>query len=209
MKIAIYTRVSKSDGSQDVERQLNELENFASSQNWTVVEHVSEKMSGQQIKRNGTERLIRLARGNQIQKVLIWEISRLGRNLADVVNTVEALCQEKVSVFDFCQRQETLDHHYQKTIFALIVLPLLSGIAEQWSLQHSLRIKSGLAKAARNGKRLGRPKAQKLKCEDAIVQLLQESLSIRKTAKEAGVSDRTVKMVKKKRSQDLRQIVLV
>ena len=39
MQTLIYARVSKSDGSQDVERQLVELREFAQKQNWNVVEN--------------------------------------------------------------------------------------------------------------------------------------------------------------------------
>jgi selenophosphate synthetase-related protein len=43
MKTALYTRVSKTDGSQDVARQVNDLREFAKSQNWEVVFEVEEK----------------------------------------------------------------------------------------------------------------------------------------------------------------------
>lgn len=199
MKVAIYTRVSKSDGSQTVNRQSSELGLFCESQGWVVIEEVKEEISGKHTKRDGTQRLINLARSNQIQKVVIHEISRLGRNLADAVNTVEELAKAKVSVYDVQMRQETLDDNYNKTVFALMVLPVLSGIAEQWTQQHSYRIKSGLDEAKRRGKKLGRPEAQKIKKEEEIVRLLQERFSIRKAAAEAGVSAGTVKQVKKKR----------
>jgi DNA invertase Pin-like site-specific DNA recombinase len=81
MKTAIYTRVSKTDGSQDVARQVADLREFAKSQNWEIVFEVEEKISGRRTVRSGTQKLINLARSNQIQKVLIHEISRLGRNV--------------------------------------------------------------------------------------------------------------------------------
>lgn len=115
VKTAIYTRVSKTDGSQDVARQVADLREFAKSQNWEVVAEVEEKISGHRTGRNGTQKLINLARSNQIQKVLIHEISRLGRNVCDVYNTVEELAKNKVSVYDFNQKQETLDENFQKT----------------------------------------------------------------------------------------------
>ena len=47
-KICIYTRVSKTDGSQDVARQVNDLKEFAKSQNWEVVFEVEEKINLQE-----------------------------------------------------------------------------------------------------------------------------------------------------------------
>jgi DNA invertase Pin-like site-specific DNA recombinase len=174
MKTLIYARVSKSDGSQDVERQLVELRELAKKNDWQVVEEVVENISGRKVRRQGTEKVINLARSNQIQKVLVHEISRLGRNLADVVRTVEELCKCKVSIYDLNQNQETLDEYFQKTTFANLIIPVLAGLGEEWVRQHSYRIKSGLKLAREKGGKLGRPKATKLKKEDEITKLLQQ-----------------------------------
>ena len=98
MQTLIYARVSKSDSSQDVERRLVELGEFAKKQNWQIAFEVVENISGRKVRRQGTEKIINLARSNQIQKVLVHEISRLGRNLAYVMRTVEELCKYKVSI---------------------------------------------------------------------------------------------------------------
>ena len=102
------------------------------------------------------------------------EISRLGRNLADVVRTVEELCKYKVSIYDLNQNQETLDEYYQKTTFANLIIPVLAGLGEEWVRQHSYRIKSGLKLAKEKGEKLGRPKAETLKKEAEITKLLQQ-----------------------------------
>jgi DNA invertase Pin-like site-specific DNA recombinase len=199
MKVALYTRVSKADGSQDVERQIKDLKEFARLQNWQIVCDIKEAISGAKTTRSGTQKLINLARANQIQKVLIHEISRLGRNVCDVYNTVEELAKNKVSVYDFNQRQETLDLHFQKTTFACLILPLLAGMAEEWTKQHVFRIKSGLNNAKQKGIKLGRPKATKLKKENEIIKIItqgyfndefekKQKASYAKIAKHLGVS---------------------
>ena len=203
MRVAIYTRISKADGTQVVTRQVNELHQFCKNKGWTIVEEIQEQISGRKTKRKGTQRLINAARGNHIQKVVVHEVSRLGRNLADVANVVESLASEKCSVYDYKTKMETLDEDNNRTIFFHIVLPIFAGIAQQWIDDHSYRIKSGLAEAKRKGKKLGRPKSNKIKNENQIVKLLQEGYSIRRTAAEACVSDKTVKKVKKKRGKDL------
>ncbi len=178
MKIAHYLRISKADGTQDTTRQLNELKEFANSQNWKIVEEIEEHISGTRTKRSGTEKLINLAKSNKIQKVLIHEVSRLGRNACDTYNTVEELSKYKVSVFDFHQKQETLDKHYNKTIYANIILPVLAGLSEQWLQQHTYRIKSGLENAKKKGVQLGRPKEVKHKKEDEILKLRKQGYII-------------------------------
>ena len=53
MKVAIYTRVSKADGTQDTARQTRELIDFCSQQDWNVIEQVTENISGRKTKREG------------------------------------------------------------------------------------------------------------------------------------------------------------
>lgn len=208
-KTALYIRISKSDGSQDTARQLSQLRDFAKSQNWQIVEEIEEHISGRITNRSGTKKLIALAKSNKIQKVLIHEISRLGRNIADIYNTVEELAKNKVSVFDFNQKQETLDENYNKTLYATIILPVLSGIAEQWLQQHSYRIKSGLQQAKLKGKKIGRPKKDLIKKEKEILEIRKKGFiedefgrkkkaSYARTAKYLNVSIDTVRRVLRK-----------
>ena len=173
------------------------------------MEVIEEYISGAKTKRSGTEKLINLAKANKIQKVLIHEVSRLGRNVSDLYNTVEELCNNKVSVFDLNQRQETLTKDYQKTTYASLILPLLAGMAEEWLKQHSYRIKSGLEQAKKKGIKLGRPKQEKLKKEDEIIAIrklgyVEDEFGRRKKAgygtiaKYVGVSVATVRTIIKK-----------
>ena len=171
MKIALYIRISKADGSQNTSRQFNQLRSFAKEQGWKIIEEIEEHVSGKKTNRSGTQKLINLAKSNQIQKILIHEVSRLGRNACDTYNTVEELAKYKVSVFDYNQRQETLDSNYQKTIYANIILPVLAGLSEQWLQEHTYRIKSGLEQARLKGVKIGRPKKEKSKKEDEILRI--------------------------------------
>jgi DNA invertase Pin-like site-specific DNA recombinase len=174
VRTALYIRISKADGTQNTERQLNELRLFAKQNGWQIVEEIEEHISGRKTNRSGTEKLINLAKSNKIQKVLIHEVSRLGRNACDTYNTVEELAKNKVSVFDYHQKQETLNSNYQKTIYANIILPVLAGLSEQWLQEHVYRIKSGLENARRKGVKIGRPKKEKIKKEDEILKLRKQ-----------------------------------
>jgi len=74
--LAIHARVSTA--GQNQERQILDLEAFPKKMNWKVVEVIVEKISGKKTKRVATEKLIRLARGNRIVKVLTHEATRTG-----------------------------------------------------------------------------------------------------------------------------------
>ena len=79
-----------------------------------------------------------------------------------------------------------------------IVLPLMAGISEQWASQHSDRIRSGLTRAAKEGRFPGRPKAKIMKLESEIVALIADGGSEIGVAKALGVSPKHVQNVKRK-----------
>ena len=45
-KVVIFARVSSTNGTQDYERQINDLQTLASANNWTVEAVFAEKVSG-------------------------------------------------------------------------------------------------------------------------------------------------------------------
>lgn len=208
-KIAIYIRFSKLDNWQDTARQLLQLRKFAKSQNWQIIAEIKEHISGKRTKKSETKKLINLAKSNRIQKVLIHEITKLGRNITDTYNTVEELTKNKVSVFDFDQQQETLDEDYDKTLYATIVMPVLSAMAKQWIEKHSHTVKLGLKRARKKGIKIGRPKKDLIKKERQIVKLRKQGFiedefkrrkkaSYSRIAKYLNVSIGTVSTVSKK-----------
>jgi DNA invertase Pin-like site-specific DNA recombinase len=205
MQVAIYIRVSKADNPPKVSRQVSDLRKFCKKSSWQVIEVVKDPVDGRTKDHEGTERLIDLARSNHIQKVVVTEVSRLGRSLSDVAVTVEALTEQYCSVLDFKAGLETLDESGNKTIFFDIIIPIFSGLAQQRFEDHSHQIRVGLKQARLNGRRLGRPRAGKIKKEEEITALLCEGLSIRKTAAKVNVSDKTVKRVRKKREIEIKR----
>lgn len=92
-QVCIYARVSSSNGTQDYQRQINDLTAFASQNNCEVVKVFAEMVSG--AKKN-TERpammeLIDFVNSNTIDKVLVTELSRLGRDTLQTLQTIELL----------------------------------------------------------------------------------------------------------------------
>ena len=194
--VAIHARVSSS--GQNPERQILDLEAFAKKQGWNVVETVGEMISGKKTKRVATEKLVRMARGNKIVKVLTHEATRMGRDANDLFQTVESLAENKVSLYDYQMKMETLDDDGRKTLYAMIILRLLGGLAERESENLSYRIKSGQAVARAKGRVPGRPQAETFKKENKIIEELGNGSSIRKTAEKLNLSPATVLKAKKK-----------
>ena len=99
MKVVIISRVSTH--SQDNQRQINELTEFSKNRNWKVVKVYEEKISGntKNEERPVLMEMISFVQKKNIDKVLCWELSRLGRNIVEVLQTIEILNQQKISLF--------------------------------------------------------------------------------------------------------------
>ena len=95
----IFVRVSKKE--QDYQRQVEDLRAVAQSQAVQVVAEISEKISGAKKNqdREGIQQLLELSRRGAIQKVLVSEVSRLGRSTVEVLQIVEELTQLGISIY--------------------------------------------------------------------------------------------------------------
>ena len=197
----ILVRVSKKE--QDYQRQVEDLRAVAQSQAVQVVAEISEKISG--AKRNqdreGIQQLLELSRRGAIQKVLVSEVSRLGRSTVEVLQIVEELTQLGVSIYVQNFGIETLKNGKRNPV-AQFMFTLLAEFArlERETLRE--RILSGMDEARRQGIRIGRPagvteeKAVFLKKYAAVARQLRAGLSVRRTAKLCDVAINTVRKVK-------------
>jgi DNA invertase Pin-like site-specific DNA recombinase len=98
-KGVIFVRASKRE--QEYQRQLEDLRALAKAQNLEIVAEIAEKVSGAKNnqERDGVQELLRLAQKGIIQKVLVQEVSRLGRSTVEVLKVLEELTSLRVSVY--------------------------------------------------------------------------------------------------------------
>lgn len=199
--VAILVRVSTDD--QNNARQITELQAVADANQWEVVEVIEEKVSGSNRNRVGIARALELAESGHIKKLLVHEISRLARHNAVLHDTVERMCDAKVSVYWHAQTIETIMPNGKRSPSAGIMLALLGEMARQERETLSERTKSGLERARRAGKTLGRPVGSGestevfLEKHKRVIRCLRNGDSVRKTAKFCEVSKGTVERVKK------------
>ncbi|SFG87364.1 recombinase family protein [Pontibacter chinhatensis] len=199
-RVAILVRVSKADQSYD--RQVTELTEYAASREFKVIELITETVSGSKknSERKGIQRLLRLAESRKINKVLVHEVTRLGRDTAQVLATMEALHALQVSVVVKNYSIETLNPDGSVNAMAQFLLTILADIGRMERITLIERVKSGLEEARRKGKVLGRPQGSTkdlVRSHPKVVRYLQAGQSIRETAKLCGVGVSTVQRVKK------------
>jgi len=202
MKVAIFARVSTTD--QNTERQINDLRDLCANNGWTVSHIITEKISGAKsnTEREGVQQLFDLAQRRVIQKVVVTEISRIGRSVADGVQIIETLTAAGVSLYIQNIGMETLLAGGRVNFMFKPILLTLIGFAEMERELLRERIKSGLDTARRKGKKLGRPEGATETADDvlakypAVVRQIRSGLSVRKIAKLCDVSPNTVQKVK-------------
>ena len=201
-KVCIYARVSTQ--GQDYQRQLSELREYASRMNYEVVKEFSEKISGAKAiaERQALTELLDYAAANRIDKVLVYECSRISRRAIDFLQVIEQLTQMKVSVYILQNGLETLMADGSVNPIAQLVL----GIIGQFnSMERSLirsRMSSGYQHFRSNGGKVGRKEGYKKSDEQMKEQyskelsLLKKGLSLRNIQAITGTSVNTLRKLK-------------
>ena len=202
-RAVIYARVSTI--GQDYQRQLAELKAYASKMNYKVVKEFTEKVSGAKkiAEREALADLLKYVEENKVDKVLIYECSRLSRRAVDFLQVVEYLTERGISVYIHQNGLETLQKDGNVNPIAQLVLGIL---AQFNSMERSLirsRMESGYHHYRQNGGRVGR-KVGYRKSEDELraqygkeIQLLRKGLSLRNVAAITGISTGTLQKIKK------------
>jgi putative DNA-invertase from lambdoid prophage Rac len=148
MRAAVYARVSTA--GQTCENQLLELRHYAAVRGWSTTEYVDVGVSGSKDRRAALDELLAAARRRQVDIVICWRLDRLGRNLRHLVLLFEELQALGVS---FVSLGEGIDC---TTPAGKLQLHILAALAEFERERIRERIHAGLARARRQGQKLGR-----------------------------------------------------
>lgn len=156
VKVVIYARVSTA--GQDYDRQLVELQQYADRMNYIVIKTFSEKISGAKKveERHAMTELLNYVEVNEVDKVLIYECSRLSRRAVDFLSIIEIFNEKKISLYIHQNGLETLLPNGEINPIATLVLGIL---AQFNSMERSLirsRMESGYNNYRNNGGVVGR-----------------------------------------------------
>lgn len=203
-RVVIYARVSSTNGTQDYQRQINDLTAFASQNNYEVVRVFAEQISG--AKKN-TERpilieLIEFVNTNNIDKVLVTELSRLGRDTLQTLQTIELLNQNKISLYIQNYNIETLTPDKEINPMSQFLITILSEVARMERKTIRERVESGYKNYLANGGSVGRKVGYRKDAETMKsqytedIKLLRKGYSLRNITKITGTSVNTLRKVK-------------
>jgi len=184
MRAAIYARVSTRIG-QNPEMQLAELHEYCARRGWKIVaEYVDAGVSGARERRPELDRMLVACKRRQVDAVVVYRYDRFARSLRQLVN---ALCEFNELGIQFISLHEGVD---TSTANGRLVFGIFASIAEFERELIRDRVRSGLALARAQGKRIGRPR----KDVDAerVAELRAQGWSWAEIAREMGAGLGTV-----------------
>ena len=188
-RVALYARVS-TDG-QTTKNQLMELRQTAKRHGWNVVkEFVDEGISGAngRDKRPAFDQLCKAATRKEFDLIAAWSVDRLGRSLQHLVTFLGELHAKGVGLYLHQQAVDTT------TPAGRALFQMMGVFAEFERAMIQERVKAGLERARRQGKRLGRPRVSP-EVERAIRAARKRGMGINKIARVIGVGVGTVARV--------------
>jgi DNA invertase Pin-like site-specific DNA recombinase len=139
-----------STADQTAENQLLDLRRYVSARGWSAVEYVDQGISGAKDRRPALDQLMSAAHRRQIDAVVVWRLDRLGRNLRHLITTIEELSTAGVG---FVSLGESID---TGSPTGRLLLGVMGAFAEFERERIRERVRAGLARARRQGQRLGR-----------------------------------------------------
>lgn len=202
-RAAIYARVSSEGDRQNTDRQVVDLQAYAAAAGLEVVRVFTEKASGARDDRPVLAECLDWCCAGNADVLLLSEISRLGRTVKIIVDSVDRLTKAGVCIHFQDMNVDTLLPSGEENTYATMLVTML-GLGAQ--MERSLimgRLNSGRKHAMENGVIMGRKpgsvktREQKEAEYKDVIKLLKKGTSIRNTAKLCGVSPKTVQSIKK------------
>lgn len=190
-KVVILARVSTN--KQDYDRQIVELTDYCNRVNWEVAKVFANKVSGARAIEERAEivDMIEYIKANAIQRVVVLEISRLGRNTLEALKVIQTLNENGVSLYIKNYNLETLNPDGKPNPVASLITTILLEIASMERLTIQERMASGrdkyIAKCRETGVKMGRPSSYRKSDEEYKEQYSKEISLLRK-----GISLRNI-----------------
>ena len=211
IRAAIYARVSSTGDRQSTERQVIDLTDYADKNGITICKTFEEHISG--AKRNDERAVlsecIEYAISNRVDVVLFSELSRCGRAIWEVLDTIRTLKDNGINAYFQKEGLSLFSEDGSESMYIPVILSVLCVCSQIERENLIFRLKSGrkvfvdknLAETGKSGlgRKVGYRKPIDKKREEykETLKLLRAGYPIRKVAKLTDVSESTVKRLKR------------
>jgi DNA invertase Pin-like site-specific DNA recombinase len=186
-QVVIYGRCSTD--KQTVSNQLNDLREVANRSGWEVIDqYLDEGISGSKgrDKRPEFDRLLKDANRKKFDGILVWSVDRLGRSLQHLVSFLNDI---QVKDIDLYIHQQGID---TATMTGKMMFQMCGVFAEFERNIIRERVKSGLDRAKKSGKTLGRPTNVSGNTKATVIELRNTGMSMNKICKTLSIGSGTL-----------------
>jgi putative DNA-invertase from lambdoid prophage Rac len=178
-KIAgVYLRVSTD--RQTVQNQLADLDRLVRARGYEPA--IYDEVESAAKARPVLDRLLADARAGRVHAVAVWALDRLHRSMTGAINTVLEL--DRLGVRVLSVREPWLDT--DSPVRPLLVA-IFGWVAEQERTRLIERTKAGMARARKDGKKIGRPRTSPVLLH-AAADLVAAGVPVAEAARRKGVS---------------------
>lgn len=186
----IYARVSSVGDRQDTTRQVNDLTKYAHTNALNVVRIFEEHVSGAKgvDERPVLAECLQFCIDNDIDCLLLSELSRLGRNVWNVLDNIKWCREHHLNVFFQKENLTIYDADGNESKLLPIMVSVLGMVAETERENIKFRLNSGRDQYIANGGKLGR-KQGSTKTDDDILNNPKYSDVIKRLGKGQTIRD--------------------
>ena len=206
MKTAvIFARVSSTTDRQSTDRQVSDLNKYASSNGLQVINTFTEHISGA-TKNQDREVLTECKEyclNNEVKMILCSEMSRLSRSVYELQDTIKWARDHSINIYFQKENLSLYNKEGKESIMFPILVACLGFVAETERENIKFRLNSGRELAKQRGVKMGRPKGiknnkttRREKYKMAI-ELLNKGMSIEKVAQLTNRAKSTIQLIKK------------
>ena len=180
-RIALYTRVSTTHQNDSL--QIDELRSLCERSRWEITCEYREQISGTKSveERHALKTLLDDARKRKFDKVVVWSVDRLGRNMNHLTSVLQEFHDLDINIYAWKQNLDTT------TIQGRMFWQLMGVFAEMENNLRKERQMSGIRKAQEKGVKFGRPSKINDAVRQSVILLKERGLSIRKIAGELSI----------------------
>ena len=184
-RVALYMRVSTLD--QHPETQLYDLRLMATQRGYQIVHEYTDMISGTKAKRPGLDDLMRDARRDQFEVLLVWASDRVARSVRHFLEVLDELSRLNIEFVSF---RENLDTGGPLGRAMVVIIGAIAELERNLIVE---RVRAGLRRARLEGRHIGR---RRLELDHvAILNDRKRGQSLGKIAKTYNVSRTTVHRV--------------
>lgn len=193
----LYTRISTIEQKNDRQVQNAEAFDFI----------IEDKCSGATpfFERDGGKGIEKMVAKNQVSKISVHQIDRLGRNLLDILNTIDYFNKKGICIHFIQQGIKTLNDDGVENPISKMIISILGVVAEMERNLIKERQAEGVAIAKANGIYKGRSKGTSLSTLDFLnkpkvkkaIEYLNNGMKSVEVQKLVGLHPNTITKIKK------------